>query len=63
MGMLFFWEKQLASLRHLFPGRKAHPHPLDLALSISPHERIVLCDITSVCREGAGIFFPPEIDV
>src|SRR5690554_2439617 len=26
-GVFFFWEKQLASLRHLFPCQKNTPHP------------------------------------
>ena len=38
-GCLFFWEKQLAALRHLFPGRKDTPTPYRRATPIGRLER------------------------
>ena len=56
MGMLFFWEKQLASLRHLFPARKAHPHPLYLTQKIFLQNKIFLAISVSSYVRGPYYF-------
>jgi hypothetical protein len=49
MGILFFWEKQLASLRHLFPARKAPPYHLARQALVVSHQKII-----EINAEGLG---------
>jgi len=63
MGVLFFWGKATRFAQTSFPRQKSTPTPsLPDSKDISS-EQDLFSDIREFLCEGAGLFFPPEIDV
>jgi hypothetical protein len=63
MGVLFLWGKATRFAQTSFPRQKSTPtSSLPDSKDISLGQGL-FSDIREVLCEGAGLFFPPEIDV